>query len=79
MAIFYATPIVYPLALVPEPYRGWLALNPLAYVVARYRDLSSGRRLAGRAISRCSPPPSPCWRRACGSSGAFRPYFEDLL
>ncbi|MBK8322172.1 MAG: ABC transporter permease [Betaproteobacteria bacterium] len=40
--VFYATPIVYPLALIPAPYRDWLALNPLAYVVTRYRDLLSG-------------------------------------
>ena len=42
MAIFYATPIVYPLALVPEPWRGALAMNPLAYVVTRYRDIFLG-------------------------------------
>jgi ABC-type polysaccharide/polyol phosphate export permease len=42
MGIFYATPIVYPLALVPEPWRGMLAMNPLAYIVARYRDLLLG-------------------------------------
>jgi ABC-type polysaccharide/polyol phosphate export permease len=40
--VFYATPIVYPLALIPGPYRDWLSLNPLAYVVTRYRDLLSG-------------------------------------
>lgn len=40
--VFYATPIVYPLALIPEPYRGWMALNPLGYVVMRYRDLLAG-------------------------------------
>jgi ABC-type polysaccharide/polyol phosphate export permease len=40
--VFYATPIVYPLALIPPPYRDWLGLNPLAYVVTRYRDLLSG-------------------------------------
>lgn len=40
--VFYATPIVYPLALIPAPYRDGLALNPLAYVVTRYRDLLSG-------------------------------------
>ncbi len=40
--VFYATPIVYPLALIPPPYRDWLALNPLAYVVTRYRDLLAG-------------------------------------
>lgn len=42
LVMFYATPIVYPLAMVPEPYRRWLQLNPLAYVVTRYRDLLLG-------------------------------------
>lgn len=42
MMIFYATPIVFPLGMVPEPYRGWLAVNPLAYVVGRYRELLLG-------------------------------------
>lgn len=42
MAVFYASPIVYPVGLVPEPYRDWLALNPLAYVVTRYREVLLG-------------------------------------
>jgi lipopolysaccharide transport system permease protein len=37
LAWFYATPIVYPLALVPDPWRAWLALNPLAALVGLYR------------------------------------------
>jgi lipopolysaccharide transport system permease protein len=36
-AWFYLTPIVYPLALVPERYRGWVALNPLTGLVGLYR------------------------------------------
>jgi ABC-type polysaccharide/polyol phosphate export permease len=34
---FYFTPIVYPLALVPERWRHWIALNPLAGLVELYR------------------------------------------
>jgi homopolymeric O-antigen transport system permease protein len=34
---FYLTPIVYPLALVPERFRGWVELNPLTGLVALYR------------------------------------------
>lgn len=34
---FYLTPIVYPLALVPERFRPWLALNPLTSLVDLYR------------------------------------------
>lgn len=36
-AWFYATPIVYPIALVPEPLRDWLWLHPLTPIVALYR------------------------------------------
>jgi lipopolysaccharide transport system permease protein len=34
---FYFTPIVYPLAQVPEPYRGWIELNPMTALVELYR------------------------------------------
>lgn len=36
--LFYATPITYPLALVPEPWRGWMWLNPLTCMVEILRD-----------------------------------------
>jgi ABC-type polysaccharide/polyol phosphate export permease len=36
-AWFYLTPIVYPLAMVPESWRPWLALNPLTGLVGLYR------------------------------------------
>lgn len=78
MAIFYATPIVYPIGMVPEPYRGWLSMNPLAYVVARYRDvfLGGGWQAADLAVLVASLVVlvAGLW--------VFRrlsPYFEDLL
>lgn len=37
-AWFYLTPIVYPLPLVPERFRGWLELNPLTTLVGLYRQ-----------------------------------------
>lgn len=46
-AWFYLTPIVYPLNLVPESLRPWLALNPLATVVQAFRTVLLG-----------SPPPT---------------------
>ena len=36
-AWFYLTPIVYPLALVPERYRRWIEINPLTGLVGLYR------------------------------------------
>jgi lipopolysaccharide transport system permease protein len=35
--LVYATPVFYPASLVPEKYRVWLALNPMAAVVEGFR------------------------------------------
>lgn len=43
---FYVTPIVYPLEMVPEPYRAWLALNPLVALVELYRQALLGPDVA---------------------------------
>lgn len=36
--LFYATPITYPLQLVPEPWRQWMWLNPLTCMVELLRN-----------------------------------------
>ena len=36
--IFYATPILYPASLVPQPLRDWLWLNPFAQLSDRLRE-----------------------------------------
>jgi lipopolysaccharide transport system permease protein len=38
-ALFWMTPILYPLDAVPESYQRWLVLNPLLYLVSAWRDL----------------------------------------
>jgi len=39
MIWFWATPVFYPLSLVPEKFR-WLSfLNPMTYYVVSYRDI----------------------------------------
>lgn len=43
---FYLTPVVYPIALVPERFRPWLELNPAATLVALYRRALLGGDLA---------------------------------
>jgi lipopolysaccharide transport system permease protein len=54
---FYLTPIVYPLAWVPERFRGALELNPLTPLVDLYRqsllgpDLAPPRAVAGLAVT----------------------------
>lgn len=50
-AWFYLTPIVYPLALVPERFRGWVEANPLTPLVALYRQAFLGGEGAGAAAN----------------------------
>lgn len=45
-AWFYLTPVVYPLVLVPERFRGWLELNPLTPLVGLYRQAFLGGRIS---------------------------------
>ncbi len=59
-AWFYLTPIVYPLALVPERFRALLVYNPLAALVGLYRTALLGG----------SPPPAGAlWALAGGALG----------
>ena len=37
-AWLYATPIIYPIEVVPEEYRHWFMLNPLLYLCSTVRD-----------------------------------------
>jgi lipopolysaccharide transport system permease protein len=39
---FYLTPIVYPLSLVPERFKGYLELNPLTALASLYREALLG-------------------------------------
>jgi lipopolysaccharide transport system permease protein len=38
MILMYLTPILYPLKLVPESMRPWVAVNPFSWLVGRLRD-----------------------------------------
>lgn len=46
MIFMYLTPILYPLALVPESLRPWVAANPFGWLVSRMRDALLEGRLA---------------------------------
>ena len=37
--VFYATPIIYPVDVIPEKYRWLLDLNPIAYYIKAIRQL----------------------------------------
>jgi len=48
MILMYLTPILYPLSLVPESMKPWVAANPFGYLVDRLRDaLLEGRLSVG--------------------------------
>ena len=46
MMLMYLTPILYPLAVVPEKVRPWVAANPFGWLVTRMRDALLDGRLA---------------------------------
>ena len=46
MMLMYLTPILYPLTLVPEGVRPWVAANPFGWLVDRLRDALLDGRLA---------------------------------
>jgi ABC-type polysaccharide/polyol phosphate export permease len=46
MILMYLTPILYPLSLVPESLRRWVAANPFGWLVGRLRDALLDGRLA---------------------------------
>jgi len=42
MIVFYGTPILYPLSMVPDPLRDWMAWSPLTGIAERLRDVLIG-------------------------------------
>lgn len=44
-AVFFATPIIYPSAMVPERFRVLVDLNPLSYIIRAYQDILFYRRM----------------------------------
>ena len=42
-ALMYMTPIIYPLSEIPEKYRFWASLNPMAPVVETFRFALLGK------------------------------------
>jgi lipopolysaccharide transport system permease protein len=46
MLAFFLTPILYPVTMIPEPYRAWAVyLNPMAAIATSYQDLLYHHRL----------------------------------
>lgn len=77
--VFYATPVLYPLELVPPSLRAWAAANPLGYPMERIRQvlLEGGFLVAGDALFLLAS------LAIAGLGLAFfrrlSPFFEDFL
>ena len=77
--LFYATPILYPLSLIPERVRPWVQANPLAWFSDRLREvlLRGGGLEAGDAIAALG-----CFAVFALGLWFFErlsPHFEDFL
>ncbi|MEO8537558.1 MAG: ABC transporter permease [Betaproteobacteria bacterium] len=80
MMLMYLTPILYPLTLVPEGVRPWVAANPFNWVVGRLRD----GFLEGSIAPRLSDVVAAAIAVALfvGGRWVFRrlsPHFEDFV
>jgi ABC-type polysaccharide/polyol phosphate export permease len=80
MILMYLTPILYPLTLVPEDLRGYVAANPFGWIVTRLRDAL----LEGRLALQWSDAVALAVALALLAGGAwvFRrlsPHFEDFV
>jgi homopolymeric O-antigen transport system permease protein len=80
MIMMYMTPILYPLTLVPESVRPWIAANPFVWLVTRLREAL----LDGRLAPRWSDAVALAVALALFFAGrwVFRrlsPHFEDFL
>ena len=78
--LMYLTPILYPLAMVPERVRPWVAANPFGWLVDRLRDAL----LDGRFAPRGAMPSRLLSRLRLFAAGRwiFRrlsPHFEDFV
>jgi ABC-type polysaccharide/polyol phosphate export permease len=80
MILMYLTPILYPLKLVPESMRPWVAVNPFSWLVGRLREALIDGRLAlqwGDAIALVV-----AIALFAGGRWVFRrlsPHFEDFV
>ena len=79
MMLYYLTPVLYPITLIPPAYRHWLSWNPLAYVMQRMREgllLGSGLQWLDLGVLLAAAI-------AASLGIAFftrlSPYFEDFL
>jgi ABC-type polysaccharide/polyol phosphate export permease len=47
LILFYLTPVIYPLEIVPDRYQDWLMLNPMTSLIEGWRDLFLRNQIPG--------------------------------
>jgi ABC-type polysaccharide/polyol phosphate export permease len=77
--VFYVTPILYPLALVPEPLRPWLAWNPMTYPVERLHAAWLQGALPSAMDGVYFAATLLCFAAGWWVFNRIAPHFEDLL
>jgi ABC-type polysaccharide/polyol phosphate export permease len=80
MILMYLTPILYPLPLVPESMRAWVAANPFSWLVGRLRDAMLDGKIAPRFEDALAL--AVALLLFAGGRWMFRrlsPHFEDFL
>lgn len=76
----YLTPILYPLALVPENVRPWVAANPFGWLVTRMRDaLLEGRLALQPADALAAAVACVMFVAGLWMFRRLAPHFEDFL
>jgi len=77
--VFYGTPILYPLALVPESLRSWMNVNPLTALAERLREVllaGSGLQLSDLWLWAIA---LAVWWVGLKFFERLSPHFEDFL
>jgi len=80
MIFMYITPILYPLSLVPDALRPWVAANPFGWLVTRMRDALLEGRIAPQPADAIAAVVAVAL--LAGGLWMFRrlaPHFEDFL
>jgi ABC-type polysaccharide/polyol phosphate export permease len=50
LILFYLTPVIYPLEIVPDRYEAWLLANPLTSLIEGWRDLFLRNQIPGAEL-----------------------------
>ena len=50
LILFYLTPVIYPLSIVPDRYHAWLLINPMTSLIEGWRDLFLRNQIPGAEL-----------------------------